>query len=133
MPLPLPNLDDRRWSDLVDEGRALIPRYAPQWTDHNASDPGITLVDLLAWLVEQDIYRVNRVPDRHRRKFLALAGFSARPPQPARVPLAFAPSSGATAVTLPAGTVVASAGIPFRTLASVNVLPVSVQATPDAG
>ena len=40
--LPLPNLDDRRWADLVEEGRALIPFYAPEWTDHNASDPGIT-------------------------------------------------------------------------------------------
>ena len=56
MPLPLPDLDTRTWGDLVDEARALIPRYAPDWTDHNLHDPGMTLIDLLAWLVEMDVY-----------------------------------------------------------------------------
>jgi len=37
--LPLPDLDDRRWTDLVDEGRSLIPIVAPAWTDHNIHDP----------------------------------------------------------------------------------------------
>ena len=68
MPLPLPSLDTRRWSDLVAEGRALIPRYAPTWTDHNVHDPGIMLVELFAWIVEQLIYRANRIPIRHRLK-----------------------------------------------------------------
>jgi hypothetical protein len=66
MPLPLPNLDTRRWADLVQEGRALVPRYAPEWTDHNAHDPGITLMELLAWLAEMNIYRLNQIPPRHR-------------------------------------------------------------------
>jgi Baseplate J-like protein len=74
MPLPLPDLDDRRWADLVEEGRALIPLHAPEWTDHNLHDPGITLIELLAWVTEMDVYQLNRVPDRHRRKFLALVG-----------------------------------------------------------
>jgi hypothetical protein len=44
MPIPLPNLDDRRWADLVEEGRALIPLYASEdWTDHNVHDPGINV------------------------------------------------------------------------------------------
>src|SRR6478672_9016024 len=100
MPLPLPNLDTRRWSDLVDEGRALIPRYAPGWTDHNVSDPGITLIDLLAWVIEADIYRVNRVPDSHRLKFLRLIGFPPAAPMPAWTPLSFATKSGQV-TTLP--------------------------------
>lgn len=62
MPITLPNLDDRTYEDLVDELVALIPRYAPQWTDHNASDPGIMLVELFSWLTEAVIYRLNRVP-----------------------------------------------------------------------
>jgi hypothetical protein len=72
MPLPLPNLDDRRWSDLVDEARALIPTFDPAWTDHNPSDPGITLIELFAWLAEMLIYRANRVPEAHVRTFLKL-------------------------------------------------------------
>ena len=102
MPLPLPNLDTRRWSDLVSEGRALVPRYAPEWTDHNAHDPGITLMELFAWLAEMDIYRLNQVPPRHRLKFLELVGFVPRPPRGARTMLAFSPKSGGP-LAIPAG------------------------------
>lgn len=80
MPVPLPSLDDRRWSDLVEEGRALIPFYGPDWTDHNYHCPGITLLELLAWITEMDVYQVNRVPERHVRKFLTLVGSRLLPP-----------------------------------------------------
>src|SRR6185369_16482773 len=76
MPLPMPNLDDRRWLDLVEEGRSLIPLYGPEWTDHNYHDPGVTLIELLAWVAEMDLYELNRVPERHKRKFLALVGIA---------------------------------------------------------
>jgi predicted phage baseplate assembly protein len=127
VPLPLPDLDARRWADLVDEGRALVPLLAPGWDDHNASDPGITLMELLAWLVEHDLYRVNRVPERHRRKFLTLLGFAPRPPQPARAAVAFAAAPGAPTPVLPAGLAVAATATPggpalaFRTLAPLTV------------
>lgn len=127
MPLPLPDLDARRWADLVDEGRALVPLLAPGWDEHNASDPGITLVELLAWLVEHDLYRVNRVPERHRRKFLALLGFTPLAPRPARAAVAFVAAPGGPAPVLPAGLAVAATAMPggpalaFRTLAPVTV------------
>jgi hypothetical protein len=72
MPLQLPNLDDRRYKDLVEEGRSLIPTYSPEWTNHNPSDPGITLVELFAYLTEMMIYRLDRVTDENRKKFLKL-------------------------------------------------------------
>jgi hypothetical protein len=72
MTLPLPNLDDRTFADLTEEARALIPTYDPSWTNHNPSDPGITLIELFAWLTEMLIYRVNRVPERNYAKFLKL-------------------------------------------------------------
>ena len=59
MPLNLPNLDDRDYNSLVQEALALIPAHAPEWTDHNPSDPGITLVELFAYLTEMLIYRVQ--------------------------------------------------------------------------
>lgn len=74
MPIPLPNLDDRTFADLVEEMRALIPRYTPDWTDHNASDPGIMLIELFAWLTEALIYRLNRIPEASRARFLELLG-----------------------------------------------------------
>jgi predicted phage baseplate assembly protein len=121
MPLPLPNLDTRRWADLVDEGRALIPRFAPGWTDHNIHDPGVMLIELFAHLTEELLYRANRIPDRHRRKFLALLGYAPRPPQPAWCVLGATLPPAATPVTLPAGSVLsadAGAGVrlPFRTV-----------------
>jgi hypothetical protein len=74
MPIPLPNLDDRSYADLVEEMRALIPRYAPDWTDHNESDPGIMLIELFAWLTETLIYRLNRIPEASEVRFLELLG-----------------------------------------------------------
>lgn len=72
MPLPQANLDTRRFDDLVAEMRALIPRYAPEWTNHNASDPGITLIELLAWVTEATLYRINRVPEATSLEFAKL-------------------------------------------------------------
>lgn len=72
MPLTLPKLDDRTYADLLDEARALIPSLYPDWTDHNPSDPGVTLVELFAWLSEMLIFRADQVPDRHRLVFLRL-------------------------------------------------------------
>jgi hypothetical protein len=72
MPLPVPNLDDRRWSDLVSEARAMIPVHAPEWTNHNPADPGITLVELFAWVSELLLYRLNQVSDEDLEVFLRL-------------------------------------------------------------
>ena len=72
--LPTPNLDDRRFQDIVDEARRLIPRYCPEWTDHNLSDPGITLIELFAWMMDMLLYRLNRVPDKNFVTFLDLIG-----------------------------------------------------------
>jgi hypothetical protein len=72
MPLQLPNLDDRNYASLVEEARALIPNYAPEWTNHNASDPGITLVELFAYLSELLIYRLNRITAANHLSFLKL-------------------------------------------------------------
>lgn len=72
MPIPLPNLDDWTYADLTAEAQAMIPTLAPAWTDHNPSDPGITLVELLAWLTEMLMYQVDQVPAANTEKFLKL-------------------------------------------------------------
>ncbi len=74
MALPLPYLDDRKFADLVEELRTYIPCCALGWTNHNVSDPGITLMELLAWLAEMVIYRVNRVPPGLYQKFRLFIG-----------------------------------------------------------
>jgi predicted phage baseplate assembly protein len=82
--IPVPNLDDRTWKDLVDEAVRLIPKYCPEWTNHNPSDPGITLIELFAWLMEMAIYRLNKVTDKNFLAFLDLMGIEPQAPQPAR-------------------------------------------------
>ena len=72
MPLKVPNLDDRTYDDLVQEALAMLPRYAPEWTNYNPSDPGITLIELLAYFTEMLIYRLNRVTRENKIRFLQL-------------------------------------------------------------
>jgi predicted phage baseplate assembly protein len=104
MAVPLPNLDDRRWADLVSEAFSVIPVYAPEWTDHNASDPGVTLVELLAWVAEADLYRLNRVSDRDRRTLLRLLGIRPAPPLAARAVASCVLTQGAVSAEVKAGT-----------------------------
>ncbi len=88
-PLQTPRLDDRSFQDIVDEAKRLIPQYAPYWTDHNLSDPGVALIELFAWMTESIIYRLNQVPDTLYVKFLELLGIELFPPTAARVDVSF--------------------------------------------
>lgn len=81
MALTLPQLDDRTFSDLVAELRSLIPRYDKTWTNHNPADPGMTLVELLAWLAEMVLYRLNKIEDPAYRTFLELLGVQPSAPR----------------------------------------------------
>ena len=80
MPLPIPTLDDLTWFELVEEARDRIPSIAGRWTDHNAHDPGITVLELMAWACEQVGYRIDQIPVSHRQAFLALLGATREPP-----------------------------------------------------
>src|SRR6476646_659322 len=110
MPLEAPILDDRRFADLVAEAKSLIPRYAPEWTNFNESDPGITLVQLFAWMTEILLYRLNRVPDLNYIKFLQLIGIELEPGTAASADLTFTLSrNNIDSVVVPAGSQVAAA------------------------
>jgi predicted phage baseplate assembly protein len=86
-----------------------IPRYCPEWTDHNLSDPGITLIELFAWLTDQMLLRFNQVPRKNYVAFLELLGIRLQPPKPAQTDLTFYLASDLSATyTVPAGTEVAT-------------------------
>jgi predicted phage baseplate assembly protein len=87
--LPKSDLDDRTFKDLVDECLLRIPRYCPEWTNHNPSDPGVTLIELFAWLTDQMLLRFNQVPRRNYVAFLELLGMQLQPPAPAHTVLSF--------------------------------------------
>jgi predicted phage baseplate assembly protein len=104
MTLPAPNLDDRRFQQLVDDAKRLVQQRCPEWTDHNVHDPGVTLIETFAWMTDLLLYRLNRVPDRHYVKFLELLGIELFPPTAARAELTFWLSAPLeTTVTIPEG------------------------------
>lgn len=129
MGLPIPNLDDKTFEELVKESLALIPRYAPEWTDHNIHDPGVTFIELFAWLAEMQCYQLNRVTDANSRKFLGLLGLPPYLPRPARVDVTVA---GVTTVKfLEKGAwLIARAGneqIVFETEEDFTLIPLALQ------
>ena len=95
MPLAdhIPNIDDRSYDSIVAEMRTRIARYTPEWkpvwTDLNDSDPGITLLQVFAWLAEMLAYRMNQVPELNYLKFLQLLGIELRPAEPAEAEITF--------------------------------------------
>jgi predicted phage baseplate assembly protein len=110
--LPAPNLDDRRFQELVDEAKRMVQSKWPDWTgwtDHNVSDPGVTLIETFAYMVDQLLYRLNRVPDRTYVKLLDLIGLQLHPPTGALVPVTFWLSAPQTqTITVPLGIEVAT-------------------------
>lgn len=109
MPLEAPRLDDRSFEDLVREARRRIPLYTPEWTDHNLSDPGITMIELFSYLIDILLYRLNRVPERHYIKFMELIGMNLREPEPAHTEQTFWLSAPQPVeIILPLGTEVAT-------------------------
>lgn len=111
MSLPVTNLDDRSFQDIVDEAKRLIPTYCPEWTNHNLSDPGVALIELFAWMTEMTLFRLNQVPDVFYTRMLNLIGFEPFPATAARTDLTFwLISSLDQHVVVPAGTQVSTAG-----------------------
>jgi predicted phage baseplate assembly protein len=96
MPLKAPDLDTRSFEEIFEELRLRIPRYAPEWTDFNESDPGITMLQLFSSLSEMMLYQMNRIPERNYIKFLQLLNMELRPAQSALAHLTFMPQVGAS-------------------------------------
>ncbi|MFA7618129.1 MAG: putative baseplate assembly protein [Thiohalomonadaceae bacterium] len=84
MPLPVPNLDDRRFDDLVAEAKARLAAHLPELTQIAPGDPVHSFIDLFAWLTETILYRANLIPERQRRVFLNLLQIPLRPARAAR-------------------------------------------------
>ena len=129
MPLTIPTLDDARYQDLLDEALARIPVHNPEWTNFNRSDPGVTLIEVFAFLTESLLYRANQIPERNRRKFLSLLGVPLQPASSARGLVTFANDRGPRqTITLNAGIEVRAGEVPFRTERGLDVLPIEARA-----
>jgi hypothetical protein len=125
MPLQIPSIDDRRYQDLLNEALARIPVHNPEWTNFNKSDPGVTLLELFAFLTENLLYRSNQIPERNRRKFLQLLGVPLQPASSALGLVSFNNDRGPLeTITLNRGLEVRAGQVPFRTDHGLDVLPI---------
>jgi len=133
MALPAPKLDDRSFQDLVDDAKRFIQERCPEWTDHNVSDPGVTLVEAFAWMTDLLLFRLNRVPDRTYIKFLDLLGVQRYAPTAAVAPVEFRLSAPLEeSVRVPAGTIVSTprtisdAAVPFTVVSDLEILHATI-------
>jgi hypothetical protein len=137
MPLPNPILDDRSYQQLRDELVRRIPVYTAEWTNHNASDPGITLIELFAFLGENLLFRFNQIPELTKLAFLNLLQIPLRAASPSRVMVEMV-TEKPEGVLVPIGSVAKAGNLSFETIDEVKVWPVSLlavartqSATPD--
>jgi hypothetical protein len=129
MPLTTPSIDDRRYQDLVRDTLARVPVHTPEWTQLAESDPGVTLVELFAFLTESLLYRANRVPELARAKFLRLLGVPLAAVTPARGLVTFGGARiDQPVATLPPRTELRAGPVAFRTAGSLDVLPLESRA-----
>src|SRR5258705_7275787 len=129
MPITPPNLDDLRYDRIREELVRRIPVYSPEWTDYNESDPGITLIELFAYLAEQVGFRLNQIPEKNHIELLKLLGVRLKTARAARTQLAFllAGPGAATSIPLLAGSRAnAKTGNPppsFETVEAIDLTP----------
>ncbi|MGO4543392.1 putative baseplate assembly protein [Paenibacillus sp. 2TAB23] len=123
--LPRLPLDDRTYAEIVQQARRLIPKRVPEWTDENAHDPGITFIELFAWLTEMQRYFIGRVPDRNKHRFLDLLGIAPADASSAQAIVRF--SNVNKAVTLPRGSKLMAEDQMFETEASISLVPLALE------
>jgi len=122
--LPIPNLDDKTFAQLADEAVKTIPRLAPQWTDHNLHDPGMTMLDLFAWLTEMQQFYMDQIRPDSERNYLKLLGVRPHDASPARTEVTFGlPLGAASPVIVPKGTKLAAEDLVFETERDLTVVP----------
>ena len=127
MPIPSPILDNRSYQQLRDDLVRRIPVYAPDWTDHNPSDPGITLIELFAFLGENLLFRFNQIPESTKLAYLRLLRIPLLPAVPARCLVTMTTEEPGGAL-VEAGSEVRAGALPFETATEARVWPVAVVA-----
>jgi predicted phage baseplate assembly protein len=104
MGIDIPDLDDRSYQEYLEQAKKLIPAYSDEWTDFNPHDPGITILEVLAWMTETHTYQLDQITDAHREKYLQLMGYQRQLQEPATADVSLDPPRAAAGTRIPAGT-----------------------------
>jgi hypothetical protein len=128
MPLEDPQFDSRAYRDILNEALARIPVHNPNWTNFTDADPGVTLLQLFAYLTESIIYRANLIPERNRKKFLRLLGQQMQAATAATGIVSFAnPNGPIEPVTVTEELELLAGDIPFRTQNGLSIHPIEAK------
>ncbi|HEY9814830.1 MAG TPA: hypothetical protein V6D20_03355, partial [Candidatus Obscuribacterales bacterium] len=128
MAIHVPSLDDRAYADILRDALARIPVHNPEWTNFNDSDPGVTIIQLFAFMTESILYRANQIPERNRLKFLQLLGIPVAAATAAQGFVAIANDRGSLdALPLQPGLDVRAGQVRFLTTQGLEVLPITAQ------
>jgi hypothetical protein len=129
MPLLAPLLDTTNFEQLLAEAKHRIPVHTPEWTNFaGESDPGITIVELFAFLTDNLLYRANRIPERNYIKYLQLLGIPLQPAAAARGIVTIGNERGPTTpLPLERGIVLKAGEVGFLSRDGVTVLPIEAR------
>lgn len=111
--LPVINLDDENYEDIFNKARNMIAGFYPEWTDYNEHDPGITFLQLFAWMKEMQQFHLNQIGEEHLKMYLKLLGIEQRKKKAACTLIDFTPTM--KSFLLPKGTRLLAENIPFET------------------
>ncbi|MGI5912272.1 MAG: putative baseplate assembly protein [Syntrophomonadaceae bacterium] len=123
--LPLPELDDQNFQMIVEDARKMIPQLFAGWTDENYHDPGITLIELLAWLTEMQQFYLNQITYKNKLMFLKLLGTKLKNAIPARTDVTF--SNVEKMLILPAASKLAAGDQLFETVEPLFLVPAQIE------
>jgi hypothetical protein len=110
------NLDDERFAEIAERARLKAPEYFPPWTNLNMHDPGVTLIELFAWLTEQQRFHLDQ--SEAAAPFLPLLGIAPRRATAAATEITL--EGGFPPRLIPAGTPLFAEDVRFETEDDAN-------------
>jgi uncharacterized phage protein gp47/JayE len=115
-----PIINPRRFNDVLNTLKDIIPFYTPEWTSVGDLKFGQALLKIFSHLTVDIVSHLNRAPEKHFVAFLKMLGIEQLPARPARVPVRFILSPGPeSGILIPKDTQVAASApegeIPFET------------------
>lgn len=98
------------FEDIFKGAKSEITKIYPGWTNHNTSDPGIMILELLSYLAEVQRYHLNFIHRGHYLRYLKLLGAVPRGAVPSKTYLKLTGSG-----ELPEKTLFYADDLPFET------------------
>ena len=129
MTIPNITLSDKSFSDFFQMLLHNIPKYSTTWTNHNYSDPGITMLELFSWLGDSYLYSLDQLPAKHYLSYLKLLGFEPKKAIPTSAIIKFDTACTFVPFLIPKGTILQSRQFPdihLETVVDFKLIPAHI-------